>query len=257
MSTSRDRTVVWIVVAVVLALVCCLCLVLVAAAASVYLTTATPTIDVFPPLPPSPIGPTPVVPDESPWPGGMVPPEALAVQKELRSEVVPIAELIALAERLGGQSGIPEVMATSAAPVPLGTVRTFWASDTDTQESFQVDAELAYATDHVYFWIEQGVDYDEGELKALVDEFETKTYPTNREFFGSEWSPGVDGDPHLYVLLADGLGVNLAGYYSSVDEYSPQAHEYSNSHEMFYLMAGNVSWAIRTRLACWRTSSST
>jgi hypothetical protein len=99
---------------------------------------------------------------------------------------------------------------------------------------------MVYATDHVYFWVEQGVDYDAAELKALVDEFETKSYPTNRAFFGSEWTPGVDGDEHLYILLADGLGVNLAGYYSSVDEYSPLAHEYSNSHEMFYLMAGNV-----------------
>lgn len=237
MSTSQDRTVVWIVAAVVLALVCCLCLVLVATGASIYLTTA--SVEVSPTRVPPPLAPTPDVQDSS-WSGEEVPPEARAVHDELRAEVVPIADPIALAERLGGQAGIPEVMAESAAPVPLGTVHTFWASNTDTQESFQVDAELAYATDHVYFWVEQGVEYDQGELEALVDEFEQQSYPTNREFFGSEWSPGVDGDVHLYILLADGLGVNLAGYYSSVDEYSPLAHEYSNSHEMFYLMAGNV-----------------
>lgn len=236
MSTSNDRTVVWIVVAVVLALVCCLCVVLIATGASVYF--AAQTIESIPTLVP-PIGPTPDV-SESSWSDEDVPPEAQAIQDELQTEIVPIADPIGLAERLGGQSGIPEVLEDSAAPIPLGTMRTFWASNTDTNESFQVDAQLAYATDHVYFWVEQGVDYDQGELEALVDEFEQKSYPTNREFFGSEWSPGVDGDVHLYVLLADQLGVNLAGYYSSVDEYSPLAHEYSNGHEMFYLMAGNV-----------------
>jgi hypothetical protein len=236
MSTSKDRTVIWGAVAVILALVCCLCLVLTAAAASVYFTSS--TIEDSPNHVPSPAVPTPDVEDSS-W-SDPVPVEAWSVHDELQSEVVPIADMIDMAERLGGKSDVPRVLAETAAPVPLGTVRTFWASDTDTQENFQVDAELAYATDHVYFWVEQGIDYDPDELRALVDQFETETYPTNREFFGSEWAPGVDGDPHLYILLADGLGFNLAGYYSSVDEYSPLAHEYSNGHEMFYLMAGNL-----------------
>jgi hypothetical protein len=236
MSTSQDRTVIWVVVALVLALVCCLCLVLAAAGASVYLTTT--TIEEAPTRLPPPAGPTPAIEDSS-W-SKPVPPQAWEMSERLRSEVVPMADPIGLAERLGGQAGIPKVLAETAAAVPLGTVRTFWAKDTDTQESFQVAAELVYATDHVYFWVEQGIDYDPDELMALVDEFETTTYLTNRAFFGSEWAPGVDGDPHLYILLADGLGFNLAGYYSSVDEYSPLAHEYSNGHEMFYLMAGNV-----------------
>jgi hypothetical protein len=87
------------------------------------------------------------------------------------------------------------------------------------------------------------VEYDFDELKALVDEFENNSYPTNRAFFGSEWSPGVDGDLHLYILFANGLGFSIAGYYSSNDEYAPQAHEYSNGHEMFYLMAQNIDLA--------------
>jgi hypothetical protein len=41
MSSSQDRTVIWVVVAAVLALVCCLCLVLAAAGASVYLSATT------------------------------------------------------------------------------------------------------------------------------------------------------------------------------------------------------------------------
>jgi len=162
-------------------------------------------------------------------------PEALA------AEIVPIADPILLAERLEGKKDIPRVLAEDADPIPLETRQTFRASNVDTNEYFQVQARLAYATDHVYFWVEEGIEFDQGDLEALVDEFEQETYPTNREFFGSEWSPGVDGDPHLYILYANGLGLNIAGYYSPNDEYSPLAREYSNGHEMFYLMAENVA----------------
>src|SRR3990172_4286304 len=234
MSTSPDRTVIWIVVAVVLALVCCLCLVLVATGASVYLTTT--TVEVSPTRVPPPLAPTPDVQDSS-WSGEAVPPESRAVHDELEAEVVPIADPIALAERLEGKSGIPTVLAETAAPIQIGTVQSFWAINGETVENFQVDAKLVYATDHVYFWVDQGVAYDLAEVKALVDDFETNTYPTDRAFFGSEWTPGVDGDVHLYILYLSGLGASTAGQYGSTDEYSPLAHEYSNGHEMFYIDA--------------------
>src|SRR3990170_4637209 len=160
MSTSKDRTVIWVVAAVVLALVCCLCLVLVGAGASIYLTTT--SVEVSP---------------------TRVPPESRAVHDELEAEVVPIADPIALAERLEGKSGIPTVLAETAAPIQIGTVQSFWAINGETVENFQVDAKLVYATDHVYFWVDQGVAYDLAEVKALVDDFETNTYPTDRAFF--------------------------------------------------------------------------
>jgi hypothetical protein len=72
-----------------------------------------------------------------------------------------------------------------------------------------------------------------------VEAFETKIYPTDRNFFGSEWTPGVDGDVHLYMLYARGLGSSVAGYFSNPDEYPPEAHPYSNAHEMFMLSADN------------------
>ena len=65
-------------------------------------------------------------------------------------------------------------------------------------------------------------------------------YPTNREFFGSEWSPGIDGDEHIYILYARGIGFSIAGYFSSADETHPLAHEYSNAHEMFLFNADNT-----------------
>ncbi|TEU00928.1 MAG: hypothetical protein E3J30_01745 [Anaerolineales bacterium] len=159
--------------------------------------------------------------------------------EQLASTIVPVNDPIELAERLRGLKDVPRILAEEADPIPVGTVDTFWVSNVDTIENFEVQAEMVYATDHVYFWVEQGVDFDPDDLKALVDDFEEGAYLTNRSFFGSEWSPGVDGDVHLYILYATNLGA-VAGYYSSADELSPLAHPYSNGHEMFYLSADNV-----------------
>ncbi len=85
-------------------------------------------------------------------------------------------------------------------PLHLGDQQLFWVLNTDQGQDFQVNAALRYITDHAYFWIEDGINYTPRELKALADTFENKIYPTDREFFGSEWTPGVDGDVHLYIL---------------------------------------------------------
>jgi len=94
-------------------------------------------------------------------------------------------------------------------------------------------------TDHAYYWIEDGVRFKDKELERLAETFENQIYPINRSHFGSEWSPGVDGDPHVYIIYARGLGGNLAGYFSSADEYHPLVHEHSNMHEAFMLSADN------------------
>jgi len=163
-----------------------------------------------------------------------------ATLRQLEDTIVPVNDPIELAERLRGIPNVPRVLTTSAEPIAIGSTQTFWVNNVDTIENFQIDADLVYSTPHVYFWIQQGVKYSRDDVVSLVDEFEKNIYPTDREFFGSEWSPGVDGDVHLYILYARGLGASVAGYYSPSDELSPLAHPYSNAHEMFYLSADNV-----------------
>ncbi len=117
----------------------------------------------------------------------------------------------------------------------LGDTETFWITNSDTAEQQQITATLMYVTPHSYFWVEQGTDVDEGDMKQLMDTFESKIYPTDREFFGSEPNPGVDGDEHIYVIYATSIGHNIAGYFSSSDAYNPAVKEYSNGHETFVL----------------------
>jgi hypothetical protein len=155
----------------------------------------------------------------------------------LEKAPVPTADLLDLAEKLQGLGNIPRTMAPPLAPYQTGTRQSFWASNQDNNKTFQVQATLHYVTPHAYWWIQDGVSYNERDLRRLADTFENKIYPTDREFFGSEWTPGVDGDVHLYILYAKGLGSAVAGYFYPIDEYPPAAQKYSNAHEMFFMNA--------------------
>ncbi|MCB0240386.1 MAG: hypothetical protein KDH08_17465, partial [Anaerolineae bacterium] len=70
--------------------------------------------------------------------------------------------------------------------------------------------------------------------------FAEATYPTDRNFFGSEWSPGVDNDPRLHILHSEQLGDSIAGYFSGADEVSNKAQPFSNEREMFYINIDNT-----------------
>ncbi len=171
-------------------------------------------------------------------------PATLAAGQEtlqiLQEEVVPINNAIDLGERLGGKTDIPETFPDPNAPYDLGDGQDFWVTNVDSNENFKISATLRYLGDHVYIWIENGVDYNTRDLNTLGDAFDDEIYPTNQAFFGSEWSPGVDGDERIYIVYAGGLGQSLAGYFSSADELHPDAHEYSNAHEMFLINSDNV-----------------
>ncbi|MGE5603152.1 MAG: hypothetical protein ACM30E_08875 [Nitrososphaerales archaeon] len=156
----------------------------------------------------------------------------------LAESEMPAADPRLLAMELKPDAGnIPEVVTNTAPTYKVGDLRKFWVSNSDTQEHHVTTAELKYMTDVVAVWVEQGVSVNSDDLKASADRFTQKTYPTDREFFGSEWKPGVDSDPRLHILWAHGLGENVAGYYSSADEYSQKVNQYSNEREMFYISA--------------------
>lgn len=155
----------------------------------------------------------------------------------LEDELLPYNDLRLLSMRLRGIPDIPEVVSTTPADHPIGTQLQFFVSNTDTNETFEITAELVYKTENVYFFAGEGVDVNQRRVEALVDEFQNKVYPTNREFFGSEPNPGVDGDPRLYILFARGMGFSIGGYASSADGYSRLAQPRSNEKEIFYINA--------------------
>jgi immune inhibitor A len=244
MTTQQGSSVKWLVIGIVAVLVGCLCIVVAVVGGGTLAGLwaarqggVIPTIEsgfgtatTFPSATPPAMPQSPEV----------IPDAALETERQLIAAEVPISDLLDLAVRLKGIQNPPRVVAETAAPIPAGTLQSFWASNSDDDTNFQVQARMVYASDHVYFWVQEGVDYQKRDVENLVKVFEEKSYPNDREFFGSEWTPGVDGDVHLYVLLARNLGENIAGYYSSSDEYAPVVREYSNGHEMFVMNADNI-----------------
>jgi len=159
----------------------------------------------------------------------------------LREAEVPPADLHDLAVRFRGvPANTPRTLNQPAPDYPVGTRRTFNVSNVDTDEQFEIVAVMLYKTDVVYMWVEEGVNVDERRLREAADLFTEHTYPTNREFFGTEWTPGVDNDPRLGILHARGLGRTVAGYFSSPDSYVSGVRPDSNEMEMFYINIQNV-----------------
>jgi hypothetical protein len=161
-------------------------------------------------------------------------------EQALAEAVVPARDLRTLAERLRGTGPIPEIVHETAPSYNIGDQETFWVSDSDSLDHFQIDAELAFTNDVLYIWVEEGLNYDPEDLQEAADRFAEQTYPTNRNFFGSEWSPGIDSDPKLHILHSDKLGESIAGYFSGADAVSSKAQPFSNEREMFYIHLGNA-----------------
>jgi immune inhibitor A len=158
-------------------------------------------------------------------------------QWTLERTLVTESSLPGLASRLLDAGDVQSKLSVPPRAYQLGDAQDFWVSNADNAQAFQVQACLSYITDHAYFWVEDGIQYQHADLAALAETFETQIYPTDRDFFGNEWTPGVDNDPHLYVLYVRNAGASVAGYFSSVDEATPGVHEYSNAHEMFIFNA--------------------
>jgi immune inhibitor A len=200
-----------------------------------------PTLTFFTPVPHVDETPTPeLTPVITREPAG----DAGAETEELLETTdAPVRDLHDLAIRLRGlPPDTPRAINPAGSPdYPADTRRLFHVSNVDTDVQFDIYAILEYKTEHVYMWVEEGVRFDRDELENAADLFEEHTYSTDRAFFGSEWSPGVDNDPHVSILHARNLGDSVAGYYSSADEFVSAVRDDSNEMEMFYINIENVT----------------
>ncbi|MEX1071333.1 MAG: hypothetical protein WEC37_01785 [Anaerolineales bacterium] len=157
----------------------------------------------------------------------------------LQNTIVPENDPIEIADRLQGIENVPDTI-EPLGEFQVGERRNFWVTNTDSNVTSETQATLRFVGESVYFWVEDGVDYEQDELVDLAQAFEDHMVPTTREFFGTEWFPGIDQDPHIYILYTTGMGSGVAGYFSSTDEIHPLAAEYSNAAEMFLVSADNA-----------------
>jgi hypothetical protein len=168
--------------------------------------------------------------------GGQASPLQPSTEQLLLEATLPARDQRLLAMRLkhAGQE-VPEIAKTTPLTYQLGDSDTLWIIDNSQSppRQFQAQATLQYITDHSYWWVEDGFSVNEADLARSAQQFESHTYPTNRAFFGSEWSPGVDSDIRLHIFMGNVPGV--AGLFSASNSYSHLAEPYSNEREMFYI----------------------
>jgi immune inhibitor A len=226
--SSSVPTIVGVGIAV---LVCCACVLIGGAGALMYMAyqQVPSELPTFVPSLENTVTPAPTAEINRPETG----PVSTDTLNTLSETSVPENDPYELACRLQAICNVSTTV--QAKTYSIGDQETFWISNSDTAEHEQITATLMYETAHSYFWVEEGTDVDEDEMKRLMDTFENEIYPTDREFFGSEANPGVDGDPHIYVIYATSIGHNIAGYFSSVDSFNPEVSEYSNAHETYVL----------------------
>lgn len=165
-------------------------------------------------------------------------PAAADMSAALLAKPLPGANIFDLTRRMRGRDGQPAgefqpVRAT--APIEtVGTQVPFWTYDFAAKKPTRITATLRLISDHAKWWVQDDVQFDLVQLGASATTFETKTYPTNRRSYGEEWTPGVDSDPHINVLLARIPG-SAAGYFNSSDELPLWVNEFSAEREMVYI----------------------
>lgn len=76
-------------------------------------------------------------------------------------------------------------------------------------------------------------------LNILTEEFEEKIYPTLTGIFGTEWTPGVDKDTRITILLHP-MKKEAGGYTSTADGYPKAQAPRSNEREMIYLNSQHI-----------------
>jgi immune inhibitor A len=162
-------------------------------------------------------------------------PEPSTQDKIRASHPLPVRDLFSLAQRLGRLGGgARRVINPDPPQYAVGDTGTFWISEPSGKSYFEIVATLQDIGEHAAWWVEDGATFDPASLKAAAERFDQQTYPTNHQYFGREWSPGIDNDPRIQIINGY-LSKGIAGYYSSSDEYPAAINPHSNEREAIYI----------------------
>lgn len=164
---------------------------------------------------------------------GALAPLEYPTEAALRNAAIPPRDRVILARELLGVDEIPPPPA-SAPERALGELQVFHVTNSSEDRAFEVTAELRAIGEHIYLWVEQDAPVNQQTLEALARSFDRRIYPETRALWGSEATPGIDGDPRIYGLFVHDLGMGTAAYFVSEHTYPREAVSTSNEHEMFF-----------------------
>ncbi len=125
-----------------------------------------------------------------------------------------------------------------------GEVKTFNVDAIyDATSRTQLAATLRFVGDRAIFYIDNDwwnslspVDLavQKTAISNLLLEFDQTVYPKLTQTYGSEWSPGIDNELRVSILIMP-LKKITGGYFNAVDEYPKAQLPRSNERELIYL----------------------
>lgn len=157
----------------------------------------------------------------------------LATIESLDANRLPRRDFVQLAFEYGRSQSAERVARTQPLDAKVGDKQTFNVTSLETNETYTIEATLVFIFDHVLAYVEDGVEVDLNALEQSMRQFNDTIYDRNRDVFGTENAPGVDGDPRLTILNARIAGAG--GYFGSRDTMPKSANNFSNEREMFYI----------------------
>jgi hypothetical protein len=151
----------------------------------------------------------------------------------LYSSNYPPHDYYETAVRLGKENLGPRMFTTATHNV--GDVESFYNG------SDRIDATLVVATEHVNFWVEDGLNLDQAELETAANRFENEFYPQLVYLFGEVQTPGIDGDPRFSILHAQNGTSDELGRFNSEDQFPKTLYRTSNEQELIYMNMGELT----------------
>jgi len=134
--------------------------------------------------------------------------------------------------------------------VSIGQKNNFYVDPGfDLSKREEISATLQMVGFNLYFYTDDdwwgGLDFQEKSkiaqsLQELNSEFYFKIYPILTSTFGYEWSPGIDIETRLTILIHP-MRKEAGGYFNNGDEYPKIQNPKSNQREMVYLNADYVT----------------
>ncbi len=119
-------------------------------------------------------------------------------------------------------------------PVPLqrngtvGELQSFWVLDEPNRRFFQAQSTLQYASPHLLFYVQDGIQVSTDALAASAAVFEQQTYPLLRQYFG-------DLPEDARITIFNGRVPGVSGYFSASDLYPRSVNPFSNERVMVFM----------------------
>jgi len=102
-------------------------------------------------------------------------------------------------------------------------------------------ARLRHLSENVVWWTGVKAAVPDDDIIAAAQLFEDEQLKINRLIFGREWSPGIDNDPRIHILLVnEPLWGGYFGYFSTANEYPTAIYPYSNQREMIVVNIASI-----------------